>query len=178
MSGFLQTFQFEVKLRRSAEIVSGSGSTTAATRVNPNGDALGDGGFQECSGLEIEMDVQEHVEGGRNTGIIKRIGRARFQNIALKRGMLYGDDGNVNADLWKWLQDVVTGVRPARRYDGLIEVRCFQKAGSIVESHVAATWSFFRGLPAKITGPQLNAKTGDIAIEELHIAHEGLKLEI
>jgi hypothetical protein len=29
----------------------------------------------------------------------------------------------------------------------------------------------------KLTGPALNAKTGEIAIEELHIAHEGLKLE-
>jgi hypothetical protein len=31
-------------------------------------------------------------------------------------------------------------------------------------------------LPAKIRGPQLNAKTGEIAIEELTIAHEGLRL--
>ena len=31
-------------------------------------------------------------------------------------------------------------------------------------------------LPAKLVGPQLNAKTGDVAIEELHIAHEGLHL--
>jgi hypothetical protein len=35
---------------------------------------------------------------------------------------------------------------------------------------------FERGLPARIAGPQLNAKTGEVAIEELHIAHEGLRL--
>jgi len=28
----------------------------------------------------------------------------------------------------------------------------------------------------KVSGPQLNAKTGEVAIEELHIAHEGLRL--
>jgi hypothetical protein len=28
----------------------------------------------------------------------------------------------------------------------------------------------------KIRGPELNAKTGEVAIEELHIAHEGLRL--
>ena len=28
----------------------------------------------------------------------------------------------------------------------------------------------------KVVGPTLNAKTGDIAVEELHIAHEGLRL--
>ena len=39
-----------------------------------------------------------------------------------------------------------------------------------------ATWVFERGLPARIKGPELNGKTGDIAIEELHIAHEGLRV--
>ena len=39
-----------------------------------------------------------------------------------------------------------------------------------------ATWQFVRGLPSKITGPALNARSGEIAIEELHIVHEGLRL--
>jgi phage tail-like protein len=39
-----------------------------------------------------------------------------------------------------------------------------------------ARWAFTRGLPSKVTGPALNAKTGEIAIEELHIVHEGLRL--
>ena len=38
------------------------------------------------------------------------------------------------------------------------------------------TWTFDRGLPAKIKGPDLNGKSGEIAIEELHIAHEGLHM--
>jgi tail tube protein gp19 len=36
---------------------------------------------------------------------------------------------------------------------------------------------FSRGLPSKLRGPQLNAQSGEIAIEELTIAHEGLRLE-
>jgi len=64
---------------------------------------------------------------------------------------------------------VVSGVRPIRRYDGTIEVLGAAEA-------VVATWTFSRGLPAKLVGPQLNGKTGDVAIEELHIAHEGLRL--
>ena len=44
-------------------------------------------------------------------------------------------------------------------------------------SRVVARWIFDRGLPIKVAGPTLNAKTGEIAIEELHIAHEGLRLE-
>jgi hypothetical protein len=45
-----------------------------------------------------------------------------------------------------------------------------------VGNQVVATWVFDRGLPAKIRGPELNARTGEIAMEELHIAHEGLRL--
>jgi phage tail-like protein len=58
------------------------------------------------------------------------------------------------------------------RYDGVVEVL---DAG---QATVVATWTFVRGLPLKVTGPQLNARTGEVAIEELHIAHEGLTLEL
>lgn len=163
----LSAFRFEVKLRRAADIVAGSNSTPDAA---PTGEALGDGGFQECTGLEVEMDVQEYLEGGRNDGVIRRVGRAKYSNIVLKRGMLYADDAQVVRDLWSWLQGVVSGRRPVARYDGIIDVK--NRSGDTV-----ATWVFDRGLPAKIRGPELNAKTGEIAIEELHIAHEGLRLE-
>jgi phage tail-like protein len=161
----LRAFRFQVRLRRSQPVESGA----SAPRIASAGAALGDGGFQECTGLEVEMDVQEYQEGGRNDGIIRRVGRARYQNIVLKRGMFYSKSGVLNRDLWRWIQGVVGGQRPVERYDGLIDVMS-------VGSEVVATWSFDRGLPARIRGPELNAKTGEIAIEELHIAHEGLRL--
>ena len=37
-----------------------------------------------------------------------------------------------------------------------------------------AVWFFQNGLPEKLQGPGLNAKTNEIAIETLEIAHEGL----
>lgn len=165
----LPAFRFEIKLRRSAQIVAGS--NLSAGEVPPDKETLGDGAFQECSGLEIEMDVQEYLEGGRNDGVIRRIGRAKYSTIVLKRGMFYGEDNKTNRDLWRWLQDVVSGKRPVARYDGIIEVKSPKVNGETV-----ATWVFDRGLPAKIRGPELNGKSGEIAIEELHIAHEGLRL--
>ena len=159
----LRNFRFQVKLRKSAATSSG------APAEDSTDEALGDGAFQECSGLDVTMDVQEYLEGGRNDGVIKRVGRAKYSDIVLKRGMFYGDEGAVNSDLWDWIQGVVSGQRPVARYDGIIEVMS-------VGDTVVASWFFDRGLPAKISGPQLTAKTGDIAIEELHIAHEGLRL--
>lgn len=177
MSYILPAFRFEVSLLRSADVVAGRQNLPGAGEgYNPpqGGQSLAKnsaGGFQECNGLEIEMDVQEYQEGGRNNGVIRRVGRAKFQPIVLKRGMFYGADGKGQADpeLWHWMQRIINGEYPVPRYDGLIYVKS-------AEGTVRATWMFERGLPAKIRGPELNAKTGEIAIEELTIAHEGLRL--
>lgn len=163
----LRSFAFRVSLRKSAEAESGG----APAGGEPGGEELGDGAFQECTGLELEMDVTELVEGGRNDGVIRRVGRAKLQNITLKRGMFYDEGGQVNRDLWDWLQKIVSGERPVPRYDGVIEVL----DGTAGQTPLA-TWQFDRGLPSKISGPQLNAKSGEIAVEELVIAHEGLRL--
>lgn len=160
----LRAFRFRVQLR----LIPQAQGTPPPKKEDPPVDPLGDGGFQECSGLEVDMDVQEYLEGGRNDGVIRRVGRGKYSNLVLKRGMFYGN-GKVNPQLWAWLQSVVSGERPVRRYNGSVEVMS-------VRDEVVAVWTFERGLPAKIKGPELNAKTGEIAIEELTIAHEGLRL--
>lgn len=170
----LTSFRFEVKLLRSPDVVAGRQQPAGAGAgyTPPQGAAeLGSGAFQECSGLEIEMDIQEYVEGGRNNGTVRRVGRAKYQPLLLKRGMFFGTDGDgqANTELWHWMQRIVNGERPVPRYDGLVHVMG-------PDNTLRATWMFDRGLPAKIRGPELNAKTGDIAIEELTIAHEGLRL--
>lgn len=164
------SFNFWVTLRASPQAAAGAAGVGGARGADATGAELGDGGFQECTGLEIEMDVQELQEGGRNDGVIQRVGRGKYTRITLKRGMLFGDDGKVNPALWAWLQGILAGTRPVVRYDGTIQMM------SADRNDVLATWTFDRGLPAKISGPQLNAKSGDIAIEELQIAHEGLRL--
>jgi phage tail-like protein len=152
------TFNFELTFNRSG-----------------GGGQLVEGAFQECSGLEVEMDVQELVEGGRNDGVIRRVGRGKYTNIVLKRGMLYSPGGEAQPELWDWIQGILAGSRPVRRYDGVVQV--FDGRGQ-PGRHVVATWVFDRGLPAKVSGPQLNARTGEVAIEELTIAHEGLRMRI
>jgi phage tail-like protein len=158
---FARAFRFRVTLSPSP-----NADGTPAT-----GGPLGDGAFQDCTGLDLEMDVAEYAEGGRNNGVIQRAGRSKVARLTLKRGMLHPADGTVQAELWQWFQDVVDGVRPLRRYDGTIEV--------LDEGEAAvATWTFTRGLPAKLVGPQLNARTGEVAVEELQIAHEGLRMAV
>lgn len=159
---FARTFRFQVTLSPSP----GPGQSPGAGGAQAT---LTDGAFQECSGLDHEMDVAEYVEGGRNDGVIQRVGRAKVARVVLKRGMIHPSDGQVKTEIWDWFQDVVDGVRPLRRYDGTILVLDS-------ESRPVAAWTFIRGLPAKLVGPQLNARTGEVAIEELHIAHEGMRM--
>jgi phage tail-like protein len=152
------TFNFEVRLMAST-----------GYEGNETNKWIANGAFQEVSGLEVEMDVQEFYEGGYNFGVIQRIGRAKYNNIVLKRGMFITDEGTALTHLWDWFQNIVSGY-PVLRYDGIVEVK------SRDHKTVIASWAFQRGLPAKVKGPELNAKSGEVAIEELHIAHEGLRL--
>ena len=169
---FLRAFRFKLTLRKSPIEAAGQ-QPTGATNIadeSAGGAALSDGAFQEVSGLEVELDINEYLEGGRNDGVIRRVGRAKYVPLVLKRGMFHTPGAQLNRDIWAWLQSIAAGTRPIPRYDGLVEV-----FGHNLEE-VVATWQFERGVPAKVRGPELNAKTGEIAIEELHIAHEGLRL--
>ena len=157
MAGELaSTFNFRVTLNR----VGGGGAATE----------LGDGGFQEVTGLEIEMEVQEVKEGGRNDGTVRLVGRGKYGALTLKRGMLFPADGRVASEFWEWLQATLEGERPVRRYDGRVDVLNGAGGG------VTAAWVFTRALPTKLAGPRLDARTCEVAIEELTLAHEGLIL--
>jgi phage tail-like protein len=197
----VQTYRFQVRLTRSAP-----GSTLAAppdlalaeslrfTERNkrvpprrppaprppadpgrqPDKDQLGNGAFQECSGLDLEAEPKDYTEGGRNDGVIRRVGRVKLVPIVLKRGMFIASAGGyADTRLWDWLRGMVEGTLPLPRYDGHVEV--YNSARN--RPRIVAQWSFDRGLPSKVSGASLNAKTGEIAVEELHILHEGLRLE-
>jgi phage tail-like protein len=169
---FVRAFRFGVTLRRSPDEAAGQ-QPTGATEVaeeSAGGAVLGDGAFQEVTGLEVELDIVDHLEGGRNDGVIRQVGRAKYVPLVLKRGMFTSAQGRLNGELWHWLQSIAAGTRPVPRYDGIVEVYG-RNTGQVV-----ATWQFERGVPARLRGPELNGRTGEIAIEELHIAHEGLRL--
>lgn len=158
----LRAFRFAVSLTPSA--AGGNGT-------DPEAKPLTGGAFQECSGLTLEADVKDHLEGGRNDSVRRFIGRAKLQPITLKRGMFApAANGYASTELWNWLQSIVAGTYPVRRYDGIIMVR------TTYDDSPMAIWNFRRGLPLKVAGPTLNAQTGEVAIEELQIVHEGLKL--
>jgi phage tail-like protein len=183
MAELVQSFRFRVRLvlstapganlRPPPELKGRASRDLGRPAAAGGGPAqLGDGGFQEVSGLDVESDVHEYAEGGRNDGLLRRVGRAKVVPLVLKRGVLTtGSSGYADPALWLWLQSAVSGGLPVARYDGTVEV--LAPAGRLV----TARWTFSRALPTKVTGPVLNARTGEVAVEELHLSHEGLRLE-
>ena len=107
--------------------------------------ALGTGGFQECSGLEVEMDTSECPEGGaqQRGGAAGRAGQVHQAGAQARDVVPARRHGRLVAVAVA--ADVVDGVRPIARYDGTIEVLDDDEA-------VVATWTFSRGLPAKLVG--------------------------
>ena len=188
MGELVQTFRFTVTLTAAKSPVPAPGPrlTAAKSPVPAPVPRLGIGAFAECSGLELEADVQEYLEGGRNDGVVRRVGRVKLTPLVLKRGMFIpvpptpdnpqagagpggADTGTADSALWDWLTGMVTGTLPIPRYNGLIQVWSPNGRSEV------ASWTFWRGLPNKVSGPTLNAKTGEVAVEELHIVHEGLR---
>jgi phage tail-like protein len=131
------------------------------TGVSPDGKAV-KGSFMEVSGLGIEMPNIEYRNGSENITMRKIEGLIRYTNIVLKWG--------VTGDLifWNW---IVAGM------NGLVT----RAPGSVLllnENRAEVMrWNFTRGWPCKWTGPSLNAKNNEIAIDTLEICHEGLKVD-
>lgn len=124
---------------------------------------LAGGAFSECSGLEATMEPRVIREGGQNYGAHQRAGTVSFATVILRRGI------TANRDLWKWFSLTTERGGYALRMDA--EIRHLAFDGTVVR-----TWQLVRALPVKFKSADLNARSADLAIEELHLVHEGLSL--
>lgn len=132
-------------------------------RGQSDGKALVGASFAECDGLEMTMDVKTIREGGSNDRQIRLNGPVSYGTLSLKRGM------TPNFDLWKWFRDTVDD--PLLRAD--VEVVLLAADGRTERARFALT----RCLPMKVKAPGLNAKDGQIAVEELQVAYETLTIK-
>ena len=118
--------------------------------------------FMEVTGLEVEIAAIEYRTGSEDISVRKLPGLKKFSNIVLKRGVI-GD-----LTFWNWLAQAMNG--QVQRANGSI-ILLDESRQEVMR------WNFRRGWPCKYSGPSLNAKANDIAIESLEICHEGLTLE-
>ena len=129
---------------------------------SPAGVVLCSGAFAECTGLEATMEAKVIPEGGRNYGTALRAGPVTFASVIFKRGM------TATRDLYNWFELVNTG---GFAYRLAATVTVFDVAGRGVLS-----WHLEKAIPVKFKAADLNARGTEIAVEELHVMHEGLRL--
>lgn len=122
-------------------------------------------GFQEVSGIGMEVTVSEYRTGNaRENSVMKITGMNKSTDVTLKRGVI----GSLN--LYQWLHDIRNGNQNALR-NVTIQLQ------NEDHSAVVVTWKLIRARIIKHTSGPLNAKGGDVAMEELVLAYERLEME-
>lgn len=121
---------------------------------------IGGGAFAECTGLEATMEPKLIKEGGRNYGAVQRAGPVTFGTVVLKRGVTRGKD------LWRTFHAVAAGAYALRL---TVKISLLDHAGAAV-----ATYALARALPVKFKAADFNARSSEVGVEELHLAHEEL----
>jgi phage tail-like protein len=122
-------------------------------------------GFQEVSGLGLEITVAEYRNGNERDNAPRKItGINKVPDVTLKRGVI-GD-----STLYDWLDEVRNGSQEALR---TITIQLLSED----RTTVAQAWKLTGARPVKYTGPQLTGKGTDVAIDELTVAAERIALE-
>ncbi|HED35824.1 MAG TPA: phage tail protein [Gammaproteobacteria bacterium] len=123
-------------------------------------------GFQEVSGLGLEITVAEYRAGNYKTNEpIKLTGTSKTPDITLKRGVI----GRL--DLYKWLDAIRNGAQNQLKNINI-------KLMSEDRVTVAQEWVLKNARPMKYTGPSLNGKGTDLAIEELVLSAERIEMPV
>lgn len=118
------------------------------------------GGFSEVSGLELELDTEEYVEGGLNDFVHALPKAVKSGRVVLQRGVTSSDT------LWKWQSDVRSGA--IRRHT--VRILVLDERGQ-----EARDWRCSDALPVKWSGPHLNASADGVAVERLELVHRGIR---
>jgi len=123
-------------------------------------DGIGQAGFSECTFADTTTDPIEYREGNELPTFRKLSGLTKYGNITLKWGI------TDSMDLYNWRKQIIdTGAEGARKNVSIILI---DEAGKD-----KARWNIVQAWPTKYDPADFNAKTNDVAIETLEIAHEG-----
>jgi phage tail-like protein len=121
-------------------------------------------GFQEVSPIGVTVDVIEYRNGNDGLNSVRKLtGLHKVPDVTFKRGII----GSL--DLYQWLDQVRRGDQGAIRdcYVHLLNE----------EQEVVQTWNLFRARVVKHVSGPFNARSSELAIEELTLAYERLELE-
>lgn len=128
------------------------------------------GGFTDVTGLEATMEPKDIREGGRNYGTVQRAGAVTFATVVFKRGIIE------SRHLWQWWSLFAGGDGAANGGWGSGH-RCDITIALMRSRNPVLGWRLKNAMPVKFRVGDLNAKAAELAVEELHVVHEGLNME-
>ncbi len=118
--------------------------------------------FSDCSGLGVTVDKETYMEGGVNEQQRIFLKQSKFNDVTLKRGIT--DD----LTFWNWLNQTLSPGTKERRN---VNILVFNQAGETMQC-----WTLIGAIPVAWKAPSLQANSNSVAIEELTLAYEGLKV--
>jgi phage tail-like protein len=127
--------------------------------------------FTECGGLGVQIKKNVFHEGGVNDQQRIYLGQADFTDVTLKRGLTN------HPGFWDWLNKVFDEKKPTNEQKEELTVRknvnilLFDRSGETMMS-----WTLIGAIPVGWKTPAFQADGNAVAIEELTIAYEGLKV--
>ena len=117
--------------------------------------------FSECSSLKVKINYETIKEGGVNDQQRIILNEPVFSEITLKRGV-------TNCTLfWDWMSGVIKQSNQRRNLNILL----FNQSGEVMQC-----WSLIGAVPVGWSTPALQASVNEVAVEELTLAYEGLKV--
>jgi len=123
-------------------------------------------GFTEVTGLDASVSTVEYRAGNSKANSpIKVSGLTHYADVHLKRGLL----GSL--DLYEWFNEVSRG-RGIENYR-MVSISLLDES----KTNVVYRWLLTNARPVALKGPKLDASNCAVAIEELVLAHEGLRIE-
>lgn len=122
------------------------------------------GGFSDVAGLGTEISYSEYRNGNEQFNTVRKIANTfKQEDVTLKRGLVG------STELFQWIKDVREGAKQVRQ----VTITLLDEARAPV-----ASFRLRNAQPKKWVGPTLAAKGGgEVAMEELHLVHEGITYE-
>jgi phage tail-like protein len=123
------------------------------------------GGFSDVSGLGTEINYSEYRNGNEQVNTARKIANTfKQEDVTLKRGLVGV------TELFQWVERVRNGERVTHQ----VTIKLLDET----HQQEVAVFRLKDAQPKKWVGPTLAAKGGgEVAMEELHLVHEGIKYE-
>ena len=122
--------------------------------------------FQECSGLNAEIQVQSYKEGGLNDFEHKLPGPVTYGNLVLKTGVASA------MDFWDWFYKTTLGKIERKQ----VSVILYHHERSDGKGGEGMRWNLLDAFPVKWEGHVFNAEDAKVVMQSLELAHHGITL--